>query len=153
MVMTRWLRHMKTAVSLARGSIRDKRSTYFGAVVADKKIVIGSSVNIHNAHPRLKWIYPDYCGIHAEAGAIINASRARGDLRDMDLFVMRVHRSCEIHPNSKPCDNCTSLMVHFGIRRVIYLTEARISSITLRGNGYYHDWGPMEILKEKWENL
>lgn len=122
---------MQTAANLARGSVANKRKSYFGAVVADKRRVIGSGINSNTQHPFLQRHYPRHAGIHAEACAIIHASRHCGDVRGLDLFVTRVFRTGVIAPDSKPCVSCMALMARFGIRRVFFVRNSSVQSLIL----------------------
>jgi len=155
-VVNRWIKHLRRAGDAALASIDDRRKSYIGAVIANKNMVVGQAVNSNDPHPFLRRHYPWYCGVHAEAGAIITATRRYGDIRGLDLFVTRIYRTGEIAPDSKPCSHCMALIAMFGIRRIFFTEGGKIKAMMVNNARYDDDYptlGMMEIIGEKLEKV
>jgi tRNA(Arg) A34 adenosine deaminase TadA len=148
-VVTRWLKHLKVAVDTARGSTHIVRKSYFGAVVASKRRVLGASYNLRVQHPSLVRRYPSHCCVHAEAGAMLNAIKEAGDIAGCDLFVTRIFRPGEIAPDSKPCDHCIALMKHLGIRRCFYVYRGDITIMSISRDRDDIKLGPMDAIENR----
>lgn len=55
--------------------------------------------------------------LHAEIDAIVNALRARPDIRGADMYVARVLKD-GTPALAKPCEGCERALIHFGIKNV-----------------------------------
>jgi len=148
-MVNRWLKQLREAADLARNSIADKRKSYIGAVIAERNKIIGSGVNSNDPHPAMQKHYPWYSGVHAEAAALIDATRERGDVRGCDLFVTRVYRTGEIASTSKPCKYCMALIALFGIRRVFYVDDGEICVAIVNGGRGVEEFGSADLIAEK----
>jgi len=142
-MIKRWIKHLHVAADLARASIHDKRKSYFGAVVARRNVIVGGGVNTNIQHPALRYYYPGYSGIHAEAAAIRDATKRWGDIGGCNLFVTRILRTGEIASSSRPCKYCMVLIALFEIRRVFYIEHGTVQAITVKRDDVAESLGPI----------
>lgn len=113
----------KAFLSVARyfATKSNARNTH-GAVVVKGGRVIGTGYNRNRNHPMI--VSPEHiktnCSIHAEESAIRDAGY---DVKNAVIYVARVNKHGEDR-DSKPCQRCSALIEEFGIKRIIYTTQA-----------------------------
>ena len=94
------------------------RCRHVAAVVRKSKI-IAMGYNSMKTSPAVLAVSKnaDKTCIHAEMDAL----RRAGDVRGLDLYIVRVDRNGERN-NSKPCEVCQVAIDNAGLKRVIYTT-------------------------------
>jgi tRNA(Arg) A34 adenosine deaminase TadA len=103
------------------------------AALAHKKTIISIGTNELRTHPLQGKFRKnnDAVFLHAEIAAIANALNHmnKDDLRDSTLYVHRVKRKSSLNQKdwidglALPCEGCTSAIMSFGIKRVVYSTD------------------------------
>ena len=103
------------------------------AALAHKKTIISIGTNELRTHPLQGKFRKnnDAVFLHAEIAAIANALNHmnKDDLRDSTLYVHRVKRKSSLNHKdwidglAFPCEGCTSAIISFGIKRVVYSTD------------------------------
>lgn len=92
-----------------------------GAIIFNKKKIVAKGHNHTNSLSRK--LRPEFQewpeSIHAEVDVILRAKR---DLRDCDILVLRVNNKGEFKI-AKPCDHCMALIAHVGIKNVYFSNE------------------------------
>lgn len=104
-------------VAKANPGIRGKFKMAAGVVYKNKLLCIG--INQYKTHPimlndgyREQQIY-----LHAEADAIVKASRLDVDFNKCCLYVVRIDKKGK-EMIAKPCNGCMNLITQFGIGEV-----------------------------------
>lgn len=59
--------------------------------------------------------------VHAEVDAIMNAIKAKKEVKGANMVVIRINwRANNEYINSKPCNNCAKCIINHGIHKVFY---------------------------------
>ena len=132
-VKNRDLKIMKFVRRLAIDNNGVRNRFKLAAAIAHKKTIISIGTNELRTHP-LQGKFKknnDAVFLHAEIAAIANALNHmdKEELRNSTLYVHRVKRKSSLNHKdwvdglAFPCEGCTSAIMSFGIKRVVYSTD------------------------------
>jgi deoxycytidylate deaminase len=116
------IKRHKKFFNLAVNIADTSRHHYYklGAIICKRHDILSVGVNQSCQHPALKSLgYKPWHNVHAEAAAVMLATRRRIDIRGATMYVGRIRRRGDVGA-SKPCSACTSLLIEAGIKQVVY---------------------------------
>lgn len=87
-----------------------------GAILFHRKYILQAKHNSYKTHPALTKFFK-YPYMHAEAACIL--AHGLENCEGLDMLVMRVGKKNDV-TMAKPCDSCSELIKHVGIRKVHY---------------------------------
>lgn len=107
------------AVSQLSPTVSRKR---VGAVVVQKRIVLGTGLNCTSANKKLSVIKKDgHCCLHAEIDACLKVK----NIKRLVGATIYVFRSSNINESlfARPCKNCQNILQKFGVSTMVYTTN------------------------------
>lgn len=97
---------------------KSKARCKHGAVLTRGGSVLGKGCNSYKTHP--KWGSGPLKTLHAEAAALRDALRRGINVRGTTIFVARSGPNSKM---SRPCEDCQSLLIEYGVAKVVYTDE------------------------------